>query len=301
MPVYDGLQALSAIRKAEEDGRQKSCVFIITAHESPELVEHIEGADDFISKPCSAKLIKQLLERHHLLTGVVYNKQNVLIVSRDTTARSAITLALHGDDITSLECASFVDAENAALASPFNAVVSDIPTIVKSKGDEQLAAFSLQNIYPFVRVKLIEGQVIPIIMSGDREQSAVDYLEKICFTSHPRRLRTYKRHNMFIPVIVTFVDGQIHQAFTLDVSWGGAFVVINNERNIESEKNLLVEMPTLNVTIAAEVIRVQAWGTHGVAPGLGFKWKSKLDAITEQCLGKILNLERNNDRDRLLG
>jgi hypothetical protein len=60
-------------------------------------------------------------------------------------------------------------------------------------------------------------------------------------------------------------------------------------------------MPTINVTIAAEVVRVQAWGTNGVAPGIGFKWKSELDAMAEQSLGRILNSQRSNDRDRLLG
>ncbi|MDD2852612.1 MAG: response regulator [Desulfuromonadaceae bacterium] len=69
MPGLSGCEVLEKIRATEEDGGAKSQVFIITAHESEEVIENtfFAGADDFVTKPCSTNLLKHLLVRHHLL------------------------------------------------------------------------------------------------------------------------------------------------------------------------------------------------------------------------------------------
>lgn len=69
MPGQDGCQVLRRIREAEQDEEKKSCVLIITAHETEEVLASSEfhGADDFVAKPCSAKLMKRMLEQHQLI------------------------------------------------------------------------------------------------------------------------------------------------------------------------------------------------------------------------------------------
>ena len=302
MPVMDGNHVLAEIRKAESSGSHKSCVFIITAHESPELIEDIAGADDFISKPCSANLIKRLFERHQLLNDVVSERYHVLAISGDQATRGMIVKAVRGDSISLVECSSFREAEQVAMTRPFSAVIADVPTIVKSKDDERLAVFSLQNLYPLIRVKTSGGIAAPIIMAREeRGQSLALHTKKICATFVPRRLRAYKRHKQFIPVRIRKSDGTEYQTFTLDISWGGAFIVMNRIWGLTTGNDLSVYMPTLDITIVAEIVRIQAWGQQGVAPGIGVQWKMPHDPPIREGLLKIFKTRVDDDRDRLLG
>lgn len=302
MPVLDGNHVLAEIRKTEETASHKSCVFIITAYESPQLIDDISGADDFISKPCSANLIKRLFERHHLLGGIVSVKHHALVVSGDPKTRNRIMKALSSDDISLTECATFREAEQVAVTGPFSAIIADVPTIVKAKDDERLAVFSLQNIYPLVRVKTSGDLIVPIIMKQkDRGQSLTVHLEKICSTFLPRRLRAFKRHNSFIPVQIRKSDGLEYQTFTMDISWGGAFIVMNSTWGMATGTILTVGMPTLGITIVTDIVRIQPWGEQGVAPGIGVKWEAQHNLPVLEGLHKIFKTDINEDRDRLLG
>lgn len=302
MPVLDGNQVLAEIRKTEETVSHKSCVFIITAYESPQLIDDISGADDFISKPCSANLIKRLFERHHLLSGIVSVKHQALVVSGDQVTRDRIMKALSSGAISLVGCTTFREAEQAAVAGPFSAVIADVPTIVKAKDDERLAVFSLQNIYPLVRVKTSGDLIVPIIMKQkERDRSLTDHLETICSAFVPRRLRTYKRHKNFIPVQIRKSDGQEHQTFTMDISWGGAFIVMNSIWGLTTGTILTIFMPTLDITIATDVVRIQPWGVQGVAPGIGVKWEAQHNEPILEGLRKLFKTDISEDRDRLLG
>lgn len=302
MPVLDGNQVLAEIRRTEETVGHKSCVFIITAHESPELMENISGADDFISKPCSANLIKRLFERHHLLKGAVSVQHSVLVVSGDPVTRDRIMRTLSSGAVSLTECTAFREAEQVAVTRPFSAVIADVPTIVKAKDDERLAVLSLQNIYPLIRVKTSGDLIVPIIMQQkERDQSLTAHLENICSAFVPRRLRRYKRYRNFIPVQIRKSDGQEYQTFTLDISWGGAFIVMNSTWGLAAGNGLTIYMPTLDIIIAAEIVRIQAWGVQGMAPGIGVKWEIQDNQPVLHGLRKVFRTEINEDCDRLLG
>lgn len=69
MPGQDGCQVLKQIRETEQDEEWQSCIFIITANETEEVIESsaFHGADNFVAKPCSANLMKRALEQHKLI------------------------------------------------------------------------------------------------------------------------------------------------------------------------------------------------------------------------------------------
>lgn len=302
MPLVDGKQVLSEIRETERDGKHTSCVFIITAHESPELAEKISGANDFISKPFSANLLKRLLESHHLLGSEVSGKRQALIVSVSPETRAAITNSLQTEKVALIECTSFLEAEQIALSQPICAVVADIPTIIKSKGDEQLVASSLQNIFPFIRVKARGALVMPITNISDiGNPNITSHFETICSRFVPRCLRAYKRYKTIVPVVIHRNHGPSCQSVTLDISWGGAFVILNGTVDFDAGNELTLDMPTLTISVKAVVVRTNSWGKHGIAPGLGLRWTSEMDSILSEGLSKVLGVDRSNDRDRLLG
>ncbi len=302
MPVREGSQVLAEIRAAETDSFHKSCIFIITSHESPELVEGIDKADDFISKPCSANLIKRLIERHHLQHETLLDRYHVIIVSADVSIRHNISRALCSHNVSTVECASFVEAEHVARTDSVSAVVVDMLTITRSKDNDRLAASSLQNIYSLVRIKVQGDNVLPIIMKQEeRTQGILSYIERICSTFHPRRLRLHRRHNLYLPVIIRNNDGHEHQTFTLNVSWSGAFIILNTTGELAVGDTLSVVFPTLNTTIGGEIVRIQPWGTQGAAPGLGITWSlSENNSLSAAGLAHALKTHADNDPDRLL-
>ncbi len=302
MPIRNGSEVLAEIRRAEAESTLKSCIFIITSHESPELVEGIDKADDFISKPCSANLIRRLIERHHLQHETLLEKYHVLIISAEPETRHKISRALCSQNLFTVECGSFVEAEQVARINSVSAVIVDMLTITRSKDGDRLAASSLQNIYSLVRIKMQGDNVLPIIMKQEeRSQGVLNYIERICATFHPRRLRLHRRHNLLLPVIIHRNDVLEHHTFTHNISWSGAFIVMNNSGELTVGNSITVEFPTLQTTITAEIVRIKPWGIQGSAPGLGVKWSLLEDeSLSLSGLAQALKSHAGNDPDRLL-
>lgn len=210
---------------------------------------------------------------------------------------------LDAEDVPYTVSDSFREAENLALSNPFSGVLADIPTVIKARGEEKLIASSLQNVYPFLRAKVSGDLILPIIMPGgcEGEQSIARFFENAGRTFVPRRIRTYKRHKYHLPVLIRQeeVCDEL-QSFTMDVSWSGAFIVMNDPGAMNVGHAIIVQFPSLNIAIDASVIRIQAWGHSGVVPGIGLAWHLPIEPAAEKGLHAVLKMKKERDRDRLL-
>ncbi len=224
----------------------------------------------------------------------------ILVVSYSDEIRAALTATLQDNGAIGVPCATFCEAESLALTGRYCGLLIDLPSIIKSKGEEKIVAYTLANFFPTLRVRAMGTLLVPMTMPGSAKQdkSLADFVQKSCFTFTPRSLRSYRRHPVCIPTLITCSSGQF-RGFTLDLSWGGAFVVDVTSERFADEKEVVVDFPDCSIRLDAEIRWFRPWGQR-FAPGTGVMFGALDDAVIPVFSG-ILRANRDFDRDRLVG
>lgn len=219
----------------------------------------------------------------------------VLVVAYDDKVREVIVKSLAALGTLVTPCATFCEAESHALAGPCRGIMVDLTSIVRAKSEEKLVAYTLTRFYPTLRVRAMGPMVIPMMMPGDAKQdkSLSDFVSKTCASTPPRRLRRHKRKDLCTP---TFIDGV--RGFTLNLSWGGAFLVDMNPERFVVGNRFVVNFPDGGLDIEVAVARVQPWGQNR-APGIGVEFLTQSEEI-EKFLYALLHSNPDRDRDRLI-
>jgi hypothetical protein len=219
----------------------------------------------------------------------------VLVIAYDEKVREVIVKSLAPFGTRIAPCATFCEAESRALAEPCRGVMVDLTSIVKAKSEEKLVAYTLTRFFPTLRVRAMGPMVIPMMMPGDARQdkNLNDFVSKTCAVTPPRRLRRHKRKEICTP---TFINGV--RGFTLNLSWGGAFIADMNPERFTAGNRLVVNFPDGGLEIEATVARVQPWGENR-PPGIGVEFVTRSEEI-EKFLYSLLRSDPNTDRDRLI-
>jgi hypothetical protein len=221
----------------------------------------------------------------------------VISVSDDT--RAALANSLKAFDVQLVQCSTFLEAENLALQGLYSGILVDLPSIVKAKGEEKIVACSLSGFFPTLRVRVMGTMLIPMTMPGaaKQENSVSDFINRACGNFCCRKLRAHHRHAIGISVATRYANKET-RAFTLDICWGGAFIVdFNPERfSIGDELSIFFQEP--DCEIQATVCWKQSWGLRH-APGIGVKFHNLTDCLSEFLL-RLLKHAKDHDRDRLV-
>ena len=223
----------------------------------------------------------------------------ILVVSYVDETRDALISTLNKNGVRSVSCASFCEAENLALKDLYSGLLVDLPSIIKSKGEEKIVAYTLANFFPTLRVRTMGGMLIPMAMPGSAKQdkSLDDFLSKTCCLYEPRKLRVFRRHPICLSTLVTY-KGDEFRGFTLNISWGGMFIVDLHAERFTVGEPLSILIPEFGCTISAEVSRIKLWGIQRHPPGLGVVFTA-LDAAVEPVISGITRTSKEFDRDRL--
>jgi Tfp pilus assembly protein PilZ len=136
-------------------------------------------------------------------------------------------------------------------------------------------------------------------MSGSAKQdkSLDDFLTKTCCTFEPRRLRVFRRHPVCIATLTNY-KGENLRGFTLNVSWGGMFIVDLHAERFTAGDSVSIMIPEFGCTVSARVIRIKPWGMERHPPGVGLVF-NELDAVVESIIAGITKTSKEFDRDRL--
>jgi hypothetical protein len=143
------------------------------------------------------------------------------------------------------------------------------------------------------------GMLIPMTMPGSAKQdkSLDDFLSKTCCTFEPRRLRVFRRHPACLATLVNY-KGDDLRGFTLNVSWGGMFIVDLHAERFTAGDPAAILIPEFDCTISAEVRRIKSWGIDRHPPGVGLVFNG-LDEAVESAIASITRTSKEFDRDRL--
>jgi hypothetical protein len=223
----------------------------------------------------------------------------IIVISYSDEARSALVSALRQFDVDVHACPSFIAAEDLVLQGVCSGLVIDLTSIVKAKGEEKVVACSLMNVFPSLRVKAVGTMLVPMTMPGQARQdgSLKDFLTRTCSVFAPRKLRSYRRHALCLPTLVRRCAGEA-RGFTLNVSWGGAFIVDMYPEHVTVGEELVAGFPELGVEIPCIVCWLRPWGER-YPPGFGVRFLLDNEAL-QQCLGRVLRQGKESDRDRVV-
>jgi hypothetical protein len=223
----------------------------------------------------------------------------LLVVSYIDETRAALVTTLTNNGAQAVPCTTFCEAENLALAGLFSGLLVDLPSIIKSKGEEKIVAYTLANFFPTLRVRTMGGMLVPMAMPGSAKQdkSLGDFLTKTCPAFNPRTLRAYRRHPVCLSTLVTH-NGTELRGFTMDISWAGMFIVDIQAERYTLGDSVTIQLPEFGCSIFAEVRNIKLWDVRRQAPGIGIGFKS-LDEAIEPIIAGITRTSKEFDRDRL--
>lgn len=226
----------------------------------------------------------------------------IIIIAYDENVRKALVNSLLPFNVPAVPCATFCEAEDLMLIDLFQGIMVDLSSMVKAKGEEKVVACSLTGFFPTLRVKAMGPMIVPMAMAGDARQdkSLGDFLNRTCSGFNPRKLRSHKRRELFVPTILVSGSDEIveDRGFTLNISWGGLFIVDMNPVRFEMNQVLTLLIPDFQLRLEVVVVWINPWGQRK-APGIGVKF-SCIDEVLEQVLSSLLRSNRYSDRDRLL-
>lgn len=223
----------------------------------------------------------------------------IFVISTSEDTRAALADSLKPYDVEVVQCETFLEAETMALEGVYNGILVDLPSIIKAKGEEKIVACSITGFFPTLRVRIMGKVLIPMTMPGaaKQENSLKDFIHRACMNFCARKLRTHHRHPIGVSVSTRF-QGVETRAFTLDISWGGAFIVDFNEERFNPGDELTVFFQESALEVKATVCWKQAWGLRH-APGIGVKFHEFPEGL-EDFFIKLLKHAKDHDRDRLV-
>lgn len=223
----------------------------------------------------------------------------ILIISYNDDTRSALAAALTSHNVASISCSNFCEAEHLARHTLFNGILVDLPTIIKSKGEEKVVAYTLANCFPTLRVRAVGSALVPMSMPGSSKQdkSLNDFLNKTCTSFDPRKLRAYRRHQFCMSTILRY-NGEEFRSFTQDLSWGGAFLVDVFTEKFSTETEAVISFTELGFDLNTTIHWIKPWGQRQT-PGIGVSF-NKLDDSVEAALANLFRSRKDFDRDRMV-
>jgi hypothetical protein len=223
----------------------------------------------------------------------------ILIISYNADIRKALSDNLQRNNAAGVLCESFIEAENIAREGVFNGILVDLQSIVKAKGDEKIIACSLTGFYPTLRVRALGSMLVPMAMPGDARQdnSLGDFLAKTCAAFTPRRLRLHRRRDITLSA-VRCSSAPEDRLITLNISWGGAFLMDAYPEKYEVGQIIQLSFPEFEHSFSASVCWIRTWGQRRIS-GIGVAFQD-VDEVLESILTKLLQHDRNNDRDRMI-
>lgn len=223
----------------------------------------------------------------------------ILVVSYTDDTRAALTATLNSCNVPSVACNSFCEAEELALQGLYSGMLVDLPSIIKSKGEEKIVAYTLANFFPTLRVRSLGSVLVPMTMPGSAKQdkSLNDFLNVTCPSFAVRKLRAYRRHPACLATIVK-CNGEQYRGFTLNLAWGGAYVVDLFSEIFTGKKDITIFLPEFDLDIAASIRWIKPWGDR-YAPGFGVSFNC-LDESVETVFSGLLKSRKEFDRDRLV-
>lgn len=222
----------------------------------------------------------------------------ILIIAKDPEAGQAYAEALGEIRVGYDIAVSFTEMAELAIENSYNGLLVDILTLVRSSKEEKVIAYECFNLYPVLRVKWenkkkkINLSPLEQAFSPDTASALKFFVHSRCIPFPARPLRRHNRKNYNLNVLLSpdgrFADENTIKTFTLNISFGGAFLHTTHDFAQGARVWLqFVEFPD-HEPIQASVRWSLEWGQSRSIPGLGVKFE-ELNEAQEHLVKLIAN------------
>ncbi len=219
------------------------------------------------------------------------NNIRILLVSCNEKATQAYLNeakipGIHIDVISSLS-----ELCKVITSAPYQGVMIDFITMMKSTRDERHFANEILKVFPTIHLRW-EGKTETIQTFYPDQSigglSLHDFIHHECYPFHARMFRSKMRKNIHFNVIlsekVSFHDNNVERVITINVSKEGCFLYSARKWELLSNVWFIIKELADTTPIRGEVRHECEWGKALQIPGIGVLYKDiKKCQLEEIC------------------
>jgi Tfp pilus assembly protein PilZ len=207
----------------------------------------------------------------------------ILMVVKSAEARAAYEEALRGVAVAYDIASSFNEVFRMTIDNPYNGLMIDILTLIRSSKEEKAIAYDCINCYPSLRVKWdakkksMNLSPLEQAFSADTRATLACFIAGRCKEFTARSMRRHPRKETIIDLLLSTCrdpgNGDVIKTFTVNISPGGAFVHTTLSLS-DGDTVWLSFLETPDAAPVEAVVRWQIkWGVCRGIPGIGLSFK----------------------------
>ncbi len=235
------------------------------------------------------------VKQTNLQQGTFVNPIKILLIAAEGKPRDAYRKALDSYGV-SYEVVSSPDEVTEMLVEiPFNGLLLDLPTMIKSQSSSYGAVQQILKIFPALRLLYNprHGGVRGLPFGGTVKngKTLMEFLSKECVPFTPRTIRSARRSCLCLNVVLLDRPDQHlkegEKTVTANVSRHGCFVLTSRNWDGRDKAWLAIRELGEGRPIEIRICWQRKWGETTIIPGIGCSFVSLTDdqeeALASQC------------------
>ncbi len=215
----------------------------------------------------------------------------VLLVCRAGIARQKYLDACKGFEVLIDIASTYQELFDSAVKNPYNGMMVDIPTKLKSLSMDKESASKIFDLFPTLQLIYNEesGQ-IRTISSGHSNsiETFKEFITNRCNSFKARNIRSDQRKTVVFNVILSKCKDVSHEddekTVIMNISKGGCFIFSNHKWEVDSDAWFIVKELTDQTPIRGQVKWKIDWGQEMSVPGIGIQLMDISDSqVKEIC------------------
>ncbi|HXE94856.1 MAG TPA: PilZ domain-containing protein [Dongiaceae bacterium] len=191
----------------------------------------------------------------------------VVVIANNEKKRKAIIKALENEGGSSIELSSLAELQAILKEVPVCGIILDLITSTKATAQEKLETNSLIQLYPNLKVKVIEDNLITLGNGMSMRKFVQD-----CQAFKPRTIRKSIRRDRHIAFLLS-ADSKFtvaEKVVTLNISDDGCFIYSTNDWRVGDR--VWLHFIDNECVMSGIVCWWQPWGNNKKMPGIGIRF-----------------------------
>jgi hypothetical protein len=191
----------------------------------------------------------------------------VVVVANNEKKRKAIIKALENDGGSAIELSSLAELQAVLKEVPVCGIILDLITSTKATAQEKLETNSLIQLYPNLKVKVVEDDLITLGNGMSMKKFVQD-----CQSFKPRTIRKSIRRDRHIAFLLSS-DNKFtvaEKVVTLNISDDGCFIYSTNDW--QEGDRVWLHFIDNECVMSGIVCWWQPWGNNKKMPGIGIRF-----------------------------
>jgi hypothetical protein len=217
----------------------------------------------------------------------------LILVCKEGPAKSAYLNEAKSIGIEVDTVAGFSELFQAMVNTPYQGIMVDLITSLKSPRGEKSTIQEILDVYPLIQLKWeSETNTIHAISLGNAagEGSLSNFITRQCQSFQPRAIRLNIRKPINFNIAMCrqkdFSENFVERTVTINASRGGCFLFSGRDWSAAPEVWLMFNELTDKTPILGEIRRCVQWGERMTIPGIGIRFQQIQPQQLEELIKK---------------